>query len=108
MVVMMRVIVVVVVVVLMMVVMRGVQPAGPGAERIAERAIGHVRARRRGALPLDMVVMTLLRGADLGLEAQHLGAVLAHGAVRGRGLAHLFGGVALTNPGTNYIGWSLR
>src|SRR6476646_4099348 len=33
--------------------------------------------------PLDMMVMALLRRADLGLEAQNLGAVLAHLAIHG-------------------------
>ena len=60
------------------------QPAEPGAERVAQLAVGDVRPRRVRPLPLDVVMMALLRAPHLGLEAQHLRAVLAHLAVRRR------------------------
>ena len=71
------------------------QPAQPGAERIAERAIGHVRSRRARALSLDMVVMAFLHRAHLGLD--HLEKLacagqLAHlGRRSGHGLKSLIG-----------------
>ena len=57
------------------------QAAGAGAEVLAEVAILDIRARRRGALALDVVVVAFLGQADLGLETEHLGAVFAHLAV---------------------------
>ena len=45
------------------------EAAEAGAESVAELAVGHVRARRRGALAFDMVVVAFLNGANLGLEA---------------------------------------
>src|SRR5437016_9544277 len=39
---------------------------------------------RAGVDPLDVMVMTLLGGANLGLEAQNLGPVLAHLAIHRR------------------------
>ena len=53
------------------------QPAGASAKIVAQGAVRHVRARRARALAFDMVVMALLRRTHLGLEAQHLRAVLA-------------------------------
>ena len=70
---------------------RSVEPAHAGAEIVAERAIGHVGTGRVRALPLDMVMMTFLHRADLGFEAQHLRAVLAHAAGGRDRLAHEFG-----------------
>ena len=70
----------------------GREAAEPGAEVVAERAVGDVGARRARALPLDMVMVAFLHRADLGLEAQDLDAVLAHGAIGRRHLAYLFGG----------------
>ena len=70
----------------------GGQPAEARAETVAERAVGDIRARGRGALPFDMVVVAFLHGADLGLETQDLHPVLAHRAVGRRHFAHLFGG----------------
>ena len=67
-----------------------VQPAGPGAEVVAQPAVRHVGPRRLRPLALDMVVVALLGRADLGLEPQHLRAILAHRAVhRGRAVQDL-------------------
>lgn len=78
----MRVVVIMVVVIVVMVLRD--QAAHAGAERIAQRAIGHVRPRRAGALAFDMVVVAFLHGADLGFKAQHLRAVFAQNASCGR------------------------
>ena len=66
---------------MMMVVMIHIQPAGPGAEMVAQVAILDIASRRRDALPFDMVVVALLRLPDLVLEPQNLRPVFAHGAV---------------------------
>ena len=46
--------------------MSRLQPAFASTERIAERTVSHVRARRARALAFDMVVVALLHRADLG------------------------------------------
>ena len=56
------------------------QPAQAGAERVAQRAVRDVGPRRIGPLPLHVVMVAFLHRADLALEPQHLGAVLAHHA----------------------------
>ena len=88
-VVMVMVMVIMIVVVIMVVVMVVVhiEAAGAGAEGVAERAVGNVGAGGARALAFDMVVVAFLQAADLGLEAQHGGAVFAHDAGRGRGVA---------------------
>src|SRR6056297_3360773 len=58
------------------------QSAQARAERIAQAAIRHVRARRAGALAFDMVMVAFLHGAHLGFEAQDGGAIFAHHAGR--------------------------
>ena len=72
-------------------------PAGTGAGGVAEAAVGG------RADALDMVVVALLGRADLGLEPQHLRAILAHRAVhRGRAvqdLRHPLGVRCPTLPG---------
>src|SRR6056297_1329239 len=77
-----RVMVMVVVVAVMVVVIGGLEPAEPGAERVAKLAIGDVRAGRGGALPLDVVMVAFLNRADLVFESENLGAILAHRAIR--------------------------
>lgn len=77
----MRMVVVMVVMPMAMVMpmrMPQVQPAGPGAEVVAQPAVRHVGPRRLRPLALDMVVVALLGRADLGLEPQNLRAILAH------------------------------
>ena len=59
------------------------QSAFPGTERIAQFAIGDVRARGGRALPLNMVVMAFLHHANFSLKPQHLFAVFAERAVIG-------------------------
>ena len=52
----------------MMMMVIKIQPAGPGAEMVAQVAILDIASRRRDALPLDMMVVALLRLPDLVLE----------------------------------------
>ena len=66
---------------MMMMVMIHIQPAGPGAEMVAQVAILDIASRRRDALTLDVMVVALLRLPDLVLEPQNLRPVFAHGAV---------------------------
>ena len=53
---------------MMMMVMIHIQPAGPGAEMVAQVAILDIASRRRDALTLDVMVVALLRLPDLVLE----------------------------------------
>ncbi|MCB1833396.1 MAG: hypothetical protein KDH19_08145, partial [Geminicoccaceae bacterium] len=80
MVVMVVVVPVPVVVIMMMMVVAG-EAAGAGAERVAQIAGFHRAAGCGRTLSLDVMVMALLRRADLGLEAQHLRPVFAHAAI---------------------------
>ncbi len=73
-----------VIMIMIMMMMRLIQPARPGAEIIAQRAVGHIRSRCTRALPLDMVMVALLRHPHLALEPQHLRAVFAQAAVHRR------------------------
>ena len=66
---------------MMMMVMIHIQPAGPGAEMVAQVAILDIASRRRDALTFDVMVVALLRLPDLVLEPQNLRPVFAHGAV---------------------------
>lgn len=110
------VMIVIMVVAMIMVMMRlRLQPAHSGAERIAERAIRHVRTRGRGTLSLDMMMVAFLHRAHFGLEPQNLRAVFAHDAGGRRHIAKrrmpgaprlgqggaLFGRDALHRPALN-------
>ena len=64
-----------------MMMMIHIQPAGPGAEMVAQVAILDIASRHRDALTLDVMVVALLRLPDLVLEPQNLRPVFAHGAV---------------------------
>ena len=71
---------VVMIVIVVMMVMPHIQAAFACAERVAQLAIRHVRAGRRGSLPFHVVVMAFLHCTDFGLESQNLDAVFAHHA----------------------------
>ena len=58
-----------------------IQPAGPGAEMIAQVAILDIASRRRDALPLDVMMVAVLCLPDFVLEPQNLRPVFAHSAV---------------------------
>ncbi len=81
----MMVVVVMIVAVIMPVVMMVVvavvvlrlKPAHAGAERIAQRAIRHVRAGSRGTLPFHMVVMAFLDRTNLIFEPEDLHPIFA-------------------------------
>ncbi len=85
------VVIFVTVVVVMAIVIMVREATCAGTKVIAEMARFHVRAGRRCALTLDMVMMTLLRQPDFGLESQDRGSILARRAIRRRNLSHLFG-----------------
>lgn len=76
----MPVIVAVVMVMMMRVLVLHLEPTKTRAERIAERAIGHVGARGRGALPFNMVVVAFLNCANFPLKPQNRAAIFAHHA----------------------------
>src|SRR6056297_1806801 len=73
----MIVVMVMIVVVMMVALILHLKATQARAEGIAQGAIGHVRARRTGALAFDMVVMAFLDRPYLGLEAQNGGGVFA-------------------------------
>lgn len=66
--------------VMVVVVPIALKPTKTRAERIAQCAICDVGTRRRGALTLNMVVVTFLNRADFGLKAEHLRAIFAQDA----------------------------
>jgi hypothetical protein len=66
-----------VIIVMVIVLILCLQTAHAGAEGIAKRAIGHVRARSIRPLAFDVVVVAFLDRADFALKAQHLRAVFA-------------------------------
>ena len=74
-------IVMVMTVTMMMVVVILVEPAGTGAEMIAQFAILDIASRCGNALPLDMMVMAFLGKTDFILETKNLRAVLAQRTV---------------------------
>ncbi len=88
---MMMVVIFVTVVVVMAFVIMAREATCAGTKVIAETAHFHVRAGRRCALTLDMVMVTLLRQPNFGFESQDRGSILARRAIRRRNLSHLFG-----------------
>jgi hypothetical protein len=81
MVVIMRVTVIMVEMVIMMMI-RHFEPAHPSAKMITIGTIRDIRAGRVRPLTFDMMVMAFLHRADLGLEPQHLRAVLTQNTGR--------------------------
>ena len=75
------VVIMVVMMVPMVMIMPLIQTAGAGAEMIAQLTILDIASRGRHTLPLDMVMVALLRHSNLILEAKNLRPVFAHGAV---------------------------
>jgi hypothetical protein len=69
---------VIMMVMMVMMIILHLQTAHAGAEGVTQRAIRHVRSRRRSTLPFHMMVMAFLNSANFGLKAQNLHAVLAH------------------------------
>jgi hypothetical protein len=74
------VMVVVMIVVMMMVMMVVVivislKPAHPRAEGVTQGAVCNIGPRCAGTLPLDVVVVAFLNGANFALKSQDLGAV---------------------------------
>ena len=61
-----------------MVMMPLVETAGPCAEMVTEVTIFDIASRSRDTLPFDMVMVTLLRLADLILKSKNLRAIFAH------------------------------
>ena len=76
-------IMVMVMVVMTVVVMRmALQTAQARTERIAQRTVSNVRTRCARPLALNVVMVAFLHSADLGLKADHFGAVFAQYAGR--------------------------
>lgn len=78
------VMIVIMVMVVMTVVVMGVtfQSAQTRTERIAQRTVRNVRTRCARPLALNVVMVAFLHSADLGLKADHFGAVFAQYAGR--------------------------
>lgn len=68
---------VMIMVVMVVVMIRRLKTTHAGTESITKRTIRDVRARRIGALPFDVVVMTFLNRAYFALEPQNGGSVFA-------------------------------
>ena len=77
-------------VVVMVFVTMGREATFTGTKIFAETARFHIRSGCRCALTLDMVMVTLLRQPDFGLESQDRGSILARRAIRRRNLSQLF------------------
>ena len=69
-------IVIMAVVMAMMMVMIHIQPAGPGAEMVAQVAILDIASRRRDALTFDVMMMRLLWKPNFCFKPQNLRPIL--------------------------------
>ena len=99
-------IVMVVTVTMMMMMVILVEPAGTGAEMVAQIAILDIASGRGNTLPLDVMMMAFLGKTDFVLETENLRAVLAQRAVHVvaafQNFTHPVGEGGIT------LGWSFR
>ena len=103
MIVMVMIVAMVVVMMMMVMVVHHLQPTKPCAERITKLTIFDVRARGRGPLPFNMVVVAFLNRTNLCLEAKHLRAILAHHACWRRNVTKCWMACALSDGNSSAL-----